>query len=146
MDEFLHNPLQILEAVLSIVFGVMGILIIWGFWPLAWGPRGTLGVRSLARAVLLLSLAVVIRILYYSGVFVSIETIVYVGKNIPNILTSSILIFGGYYMLRVLYLTIPEAERSGWSLVTAPFYPRKWRKAFSKRLEEFIENAKGEDK
>ena len=134
-----------IEIVLSITFSVIGFMIVWGFWPLAWGPKSSPGVRSLSRAVLLLSFAIAIRVLYYSGALVSIETITWIGKVVPNMINTVLLIWGGYYMLRVLYLTIPDHERKEWHLLTAPFYPRRWRLLFGRKLEEFIENAKGDD-
>lgn len=138
--------LIIVEMALALSFGLIGIMIVWGFWPLAWGPRSTQGVRSLSRAVLLISLSTMMRVVYYSGIFVSQETRQLIGKEIPNIISCAILIVGGYYMLRVLYFTIPEGERSSWNLLTAPFYPRRWSRMFSRKLEEFIENAKGDIK
>jgi len=135
-----------LEIVLSIIFAVIGFMIVWGFWPLAWGPRSSPGVRSLSRAVLLLSSAIVIRALYYSGAIFSSETLMLFGKGIPNTINSILLICGGYYMLRVLHFTIPDSERHSWSILTAPFYPRRWSRLLSRKMEEFIENAKGDTK
>jgi hypothetical protein len=137
---------QTIEIILSIIFSVIGFMIVWGFWPLAWGPKSSPGVRSLSRAVLLLSSAIAIRILYYSGALVSLETIEWIGVLIPNTINTILLIFGGYYMLRVLYYTIPDNERHSWSIVTAPFYPRRWSRLLSRKMEEFIENAKGDIK
>lgn len=135
-----------LEIVLSITFSVIGFMIIWGFWPLAWGPRSSPGVRSLSRAVLILSSAIAIRVLYYSGAIVSPETISMIGKTVPNTINGVLLIWGGYYMLRVLHFTIPDSERHSWSIFTAPFYPRRWSRLLSRKMEEFIENAKGDIK
>lgn len=135
-----------IEIVLSITFSVIGFMIVWGFWPLAWGPKSSPGVRSLSRAVLLLSFAIAIRVLYYSGALVSIETITWIGKVVPNTINTILLIWGGYYMLRVLYYTIPDHERHTWSILTAPFYPRRWSRLLSRKMEEFIENAKGDIK
>lgn len=135
-----------IEMILSIVFGMAGFLIVWGFWPLALGPRSSPGVRSLSRAVLLMSLAVTIRVVYYGDSLISQEVRQSIGKAPPNIITSVILLFGAYYMLRVLYLTIPDAERKHWNLLTAAFYPRRWKRMFNRKLEEFIENAKGDEK
>ncbi len=135
-----------IEMILSIIFGLAGAMIVWGFYPLASGPRSSPGVRSLSRAVLLISLAVAIRVVYYGGILVSQETRRVIGQAPPNILTSLILLLGAYYMLRVLYLTIPDAERKHWNLFTAAFYPRRWKNMFSRKLEEFIENAKGDEK
>lgn len=132
------------EMMLSIIFAIIGMMIVWGFWPLAWGPRTSPGVRSLSRAVLLLSLAITLRVLYYSNLIISQESRVDIGRAPPGILTTSALLFGGYYMLRVLYFTIPESERSTWNLFTAPFYPRRWSRLLSRKMEEFIENAKGD--
>lgn len=135
-----------IEIVLSITFSVIGLMIMWGFWPLAWGPKSSPGVRSLSRAVLLLSSAIAIRVLYYSGALISLETTEWIGRLIPNTLNTILLIWGGYYMLRVLYYTIPDNERHTWSILTAPFYPRRWSRLLSRKMEEFIENAKGEMK
>lgn len=134
------------EIILSIIFSIIGFMIMWGFWSLAWGPKSSPGVRSLSRAVLLLSFAITIRVLYYSGALVSIETISWIGKVFPNTINSILLICGGYYMLRVLYYTIPDSERHTWSILTAPFYPRRWSRLLSRKMEEFIENAKGDIK
>ena len=139
------NFLLGIEMVMSVVFGIVGAMIVWGFWPLAWGPRTSPGVRSLSRAVLLICLATAIRVVYYGGAVVSLEMRQAIGKAPPNIILSAILICGGYYMLRVLYLTIPDHERKEWHLLTASFYPRRWRLLFGRKLEEFIENAKGDD-
>lgn len=133
-----------LEMILSIIFVIIGFMIVWGFWPLAWGPRSSPGVRSLSRAVLLLSSAIAIRVLYYSGALVSLETVTLIGKVIPNTANAILLIWGGYFMLRVLYFTIPDKERHSWTIVTAPFYPRRWSRLLSRKMEEFIENAKGD--
>lgn len=135
-----------LEIVLSIIFSMIGFMIMWGFWPLAWGPKSSPGVRSLSRAILLLSSAITIRVLYYSGALISVESVVYIEKYIPNTINGLLLIWGGYYMLRVLHLTIPEYERHSWSIFTAPFYPRRWSRLLSRKMEEFIENAKGDIK
>lgn len=135
-----------LEIVLSITFSMIGFMIVWGFWPLAWGPKSSPGVRSLSRAVLLLSFAITIRVLYYSGAIISVETISMIGKVFPNTTNAILLIWGGYYMLRVLYYTIPDNERHTWSILTAPFYPRRWSRLLSRKMEEFIENAKGDIK
>ncbi len=135
-----------IEIALSIIFSMIGMMIVWGFWPLAWGPKSSPGVRSLSRAVLLLSFSIAIRVLYYSGALVSVETISLIGKVIPNTINALLLIWGGYYMLRVLYYTIPDGERHSWSIFTAPFYPRRWSRLLSRKMEEFIENAKGDIK
>jgi hypothetical protein len=135
-----------LEIVLSVTFSVIGFMIVWGFWPLAWGPRSSPGVRSLSRAVLLLSSAITIRILYYSGAIVSPETISMIGNTIPNTINGILSILGGYYMLRVLHFTIPDSERHSWSIFTAPFYPKRWSRLLSRKMEEFIDNAKGDIK
>jgi hypothetical protein len=142
MSNFIH----IVEPILSITFGLMGFMIAWGFWPLAWGPKSSPGVRSLSRAVLLLSMAIAIRVVYYSGTVVSLETIRMIGKGIPNTVNVILLICGGYYMLRVLYFTIPDKERHSWTILTAPFYPRRWSRLLSRKMEEFIDNAKGDIK
>lgn len=139
------NFLMLSEMAMSALFAVIGLMIVWGFWPLAWGPRGTLGVRSLSRAVLLISLSIVLRVVYYSGLVLSLEHRQLIGKEIPNMVSTGILIIGGIYMLRVLYFTIPDIERHNWSIWTAAFYPRRWKTLFSRKLEEFIENAKGDD-
>lgn len=142
MNTLFHS----LEAILSITFGMMGLMIAWGFWPLAWGPKSSPGVRSLSRAVLLLSLAIAIRVVYYTGAVVPVETIVWVGKGIPNTMNAILLLWGGYFMLRVLYFTIPDKERHSWTILTAPFYPRRWSRLLSRKMEEFIDNAKGDIK
>jgi hypothetical protein len=135
-----------LEMVLSIIFVIIGFTVAWGFWPLAWGPKSSPGVRSLSRAVLLLSSAIAIRVLYYSGALVSLETIEWIGLIIPNTINTILLIWGGYYMLRVLYFTVPDEERHSWTILTAPFYPRRWSRLLSRKMEEFIDNAKGDIK
>lgn len=135
-----------IEAILSITFGVMGLMIAWGFWSLAWGPKSSPGVRSLSRAVLLISVATAIRVIYWSGTIVQVETTVQIGRAIPNTINLILLIWGGYYMLRVLYFTIPDKERHSWTILTAPFYPRRWSRLLSRKMEEFIDNAKGDIK
>lgn len=141
----MSNFFSTVEMILSIIPVIIGFMVAWGFWPLAWGPKSSPGVRSLSRAVLLLSTAIAIRVLY-SGALVSLETIAWIGMIIPNTINTFLLIWGGYYMLRVLYFTIPDKERHSWTILTAPFYPRRWSRLLSRKMEEFIDNAKGDIK
>lgn len=142
----MSNFFSTVEMILSIIFVIIGFMVAWGFWPLAWGPKSSPGVRSLSRAILLLSTAIAIRVLYYSEALVSLETIAWIGMIIPNTINTVLLIWGGYYMLRVLYFTIPDKERHSWTILTAPFYPRRWSRLLSRKMEEFIDNAKGDIK
>lgn len=138
--------LSTMEVILSIIFGIISLMIAWGFLPLAWGPKSSPGVRSLSRAILILCSTIAIRVVYYSGALISIETVSRIGKEIPNTINATLLICGGYYMLRVLYFTIPDKERHSWTILSAPFYPRRWSRMISRKMEEFIDNAKGDIK
>ena len=124
------------------VFCIISLAIIWGFWPLASGPRSTPGVRSLSRSILLFSISLFLRASYYLTIYLYYGDRNVILGSFTNILHGLILIIGGYYILRVLHLTIPEEERHGWNLITAPFYPKKWRNIFTRKMEEFIDNVK----
>jgi hypothetical protein len=138
-----YSVLMGLDYMTAALVAMAAALIVWGFWPLAVMPRSTPGVRSLARAILLLTFAMGLRTAYWS-LLVPQEVREKIGKAPPSIVFSTLLLFGAYYMLRVLHLTIPEAERSQYSLLTAALYPRRWRTHLAARIEAFLRRARGD--
>lgn len=131
-----YGALIAIDYLLSIASGLAALLIVWGFWPLALAPRSTPGVRSLARAILLITAAMGARSAWWALVAQDVRAAI--GKAPPNILFASLLLWGAWYIFRVLHLTIPEGERQHYSLLTAPFYPRRWRALLAATFDAFL--------
>lgn len=129
--------LLFVEAISTTIVVGIAFLIMHGFGPIAFDLRGSQGVRALARAVLLITVASTIQVVYYSFL-ISPMWRQAIGKLPANFATVTLLIGGGYYILRVLWLTIPEVDRHKYNILTAAFYPRDWKRMLGFRLEEFI--------
>lgn len=117
-----------IEYTLAFLVAFGALLIMWGFIPLALAPRSTPGVRSLARAVLLICGGIVLLSIWWL-----------VSADEPaRIAISAVLLGGIYHMLRVLHLTIPEEDRAHYSFLTAAFHPRRWREALARTFDALL--------
>jgi len=125
-----------IDYILSAVVAGCALLICWGFWPLALAPRSTPGVRSLARAILLITAAMGLRSTYWAAVAPDLRA--EIGKAPANIIFGVLLLWGAFNIFRVLHLTIPENERGHYSLLTAPFYPRRWRILLARTFDALL--------
>lgn len=126
MIDFLQSVAFLTEYGISAVLVGVWVLVIRGFLPIFLRPDGT-AVWHLAASFVVMSSAVGARMAYWS--FVPIIIRQEVGKGIPNTLFGIGLLYGMFLVLRLLWLIIPEHDRTRYSLLTAPWYPHsaEWR-------------------
>ena len=116
-----------LESGISLAIAVMVLLVLRGLLPIAirWQIRDT--VWHFATGLLLVAGALALRMLYWSYVPYDLRS--QIGKPIPNILFGLIALYGGYLILRLQLLIIPDIDRVRYTIWNAPWYPRdtNWR-------------------
>lgn len=116
-----------LESGISFAIAVMVLLILRGLLPIAirWQLRDT--VWHFATGLLLVVGALALRVLYWSYMPIDIRT--QIGKPLPNTLFGLIALYGGYLILRLQLLIIPEIDRGKYTIWNAPWYPHdtNWR-------------------
>lgn len=116
-----------LESGVSLAIAVMVLLVLRGLLPIAirWQMRDT--VWHFAAGLLLVVGALALRVLYWS--YVPFDLRNQIGKPIPNIIFGLIALYGGYLILRLQLLIIPENDRGNYTIWNAPWYPRdtNWR-------------------
>lgn len=122
------------------VMTAMMLLILRGLLPIAirWSERDA--VWHFAAGMLLVVGAMAMRSAYWT--YVPTEIRQEVGKPIPNILFGLINLYGGYLILKLQWLIIPDVDRVEYTIWNAPWYPRdtNWRlgiifRFFRKRKE-----------
>lgn len=84
---------------------------------------------NLAASYVWISSAVAARAIYWAYAPEALRT--YLGKGLVNCTFTLALIYGGYLVLKLLWLLIPDIDRSKYSILTAPLYPAssEWRLA-----------------
>lgn len=116
-----------LESGVSFAIAVMVLLVLKGLLPIAirWQLRDT--VWHFATGLLLVVGALALRVLYWSYMPIDIRT--QIGKPLPNTLFGLIALYGGYLILRLQLLIIPEIDRGKYTIWSAPWYPHdtNWR-------------------
>lgn len=132
MPDIVSTGLLMVEYITSISLVLISLMIARGFVPILTRPDES-PVWNLAAAVMSIQIGIAARALYWSAF--PADWRAFLGKAPPNIIFGAILILGSYYLLRVLYLIIPDAERPHYNLFTAPFYPRRWREQLARALE-----------
>lgn len=130
-----------LESGVTLAIGVMVLLVLRGLLPIAirWHMRDA--VWHFATGVLLVVAALTMRMFYWF--YFPHDLRIQIGKPIPNIIFGMIALYGGYLILRLQLLIIPDIDRVRYTIWNAPWYPRdtNWRmgiilRFFRRRKEE----------
>ena len=116
-----------LESGITLALVVMVLLVLRGLLPIAirWQPRDP--VWHFAAGLLLAIGALAMRMFYWS--YVPYDLRVLIGRSMPNILFGLIALYGGYLILKLQWLIIPEIDRGRYTIWNAAWYPRDntWR-------------------
>jgi hypothetical protein len=109
------------------------LLVGWGMRGIGWGLASSPS-DWFARAVLIMSATISMRLIYWDvirGTFIlyrpNLSVMSAAWGNLFNSCLNVLLIYACVCMMRGIYLSIPENERSNYNWVDAVFYPRKWR-------------------
>lgn len=126
--------LNLIAWLVAIILASTMGLVIRGFLYIALAKDGT-AVYHLGRGVVLILMALALRAVYWDGLpalFNAVggagawsDWVRFSGKPLPNIATGALAIVGTWHMLKVQWLLIPEADRPRYSILSAPFYPRR---------------------
>lgn len=115
------------EALIALLAGLGGLLILRGFLPIFAHWRNRDAVWHLAGGIILTLGPIAARLAYWA--YMPIELRQMIGKAPPNVLTGLIALVGVFLLLKLQWLIIPEHERSRYSILSAPWYPheKEWR-------------------
>lgn len=107
-------------------------LVLRGIWPMLRASDDD-AMPHLFRGIALLILTVILRALWWDVVPVLVHQpllgelrAMIGGRPGANFVIIAIGILAALSILRGLWRLIPSDERGGWSIWTAPFYPRRW--------------------
>lgn len=129
------------EAGIVLAMAAMGFLVLRGLLPIAirWKERDA--VWHFAAGLLLVVGAVSFRSFYWT--YMPVEIRQEIGKAIPNIFFGIMALYGGYLILKLQWLIIPDIDRPNYTIWNAAWYPRdtNWRlniifRFFRKRKED----------
>lgn len=128
MPDVVRDIALFADAGLTAVLALLHILILRGFLPIFARPDGT-AVWHLAASYVWISSAVAARALYWA--YAPEELRAFLGKGVVNCAFTFGLIYGGFLVLKLLWLIIPDIDRPKYSILTAPLYPAssEWRLA-----------------
>lgn len=136
----MSNFLELVEAGVTIAIVVMVLLVLRGLLPIAIRWRERDAVWHFATGLLLVTGAVAMRSFYWTYMPDDLRS--QIGKPIPNIVFGLMSLYGGYLILRLQWLIIPDIDRVNYSIWNAPWYPHNtdWRlgiifRFFRKRKE-----------
>jgi hypothetical protein len=113
--------LTLAEGLVAIIMAFFAALVLRGIVPIAINFRNRDAVWHLAAGLLLVVGSIALRQVYYA--YIPQEFRLEIGKEIPNILFGLAASYGGFLLLKLQYLIIPENRRSEYSLWTAPWFP-----------------------
>lgn len=121
-----------LEVVISTVTLVASVVLIWGMMPIIRHEARSAS-RNLMVGVMVVLLSSVAHILWFgAGQFVldRIEpgmwrsATYFAGESTPDVIFGTGFILALFFFYRFAWYLIPESERLGYNLITAPFWPR----------------------
>jgi len=119
--------LQLVEAGAATGIMFCSALVLRGFLPIAlhWKMRDA--VWHLAAGILLVVGALALRHFYW--MYMPIDYRGYIGREIPNITFGFMAFYGGYLLLRLQWMIIPDIDRDKYNIWTSPWYPHEgeWR-------------------
>lgn len=126
MPDLVRDIALFADAGLTAVLTLLHILIMRGFLPIFGRPDGT-AVWHLAASYVWISSTVAARAIYWA--YAPEELRSFLGKGLVNCTFTLALIYGGFLVLKLLWLIIPDIDRSKYSILTAPLYPAasEWR-------------------
>ena len=119
----------------------MVLLVLRGLLPVAirWSERDA--VWHFAAGLLLVVGAMAMRSAYW--VYMPFDIRQMIGKETPNIVFGLFSLYGGYLILKLQWLIIPDIDRGDYTIWNAPWYPRdtNWQmgiilRFFRKRKED----------
>ncbi|MDN5569070.1 MAG: hypothetical protein L0G27_10080 [Paracoccus sp. (in: a-proteobacteria)] len=122
--------LEALSTVSAVAAGLFIALVVRGFIVMALRRDGT-AVHYLSMGIVLVFVCAGARAVYWDALPALIGPELWsiwhraVGRALPNLVFNLIWIAGSVMMLILLRQLIPPHERAGYSIWTAPWYPRK---------------------
>ena len=130
-----------LESGVTLAIGVTVLLVLRGLLPIVirWHMRDA--VWHFATGLLLIVGALTMRMFYWFYFPHDLRSLI--GKPIPNTIFGLIALYGGYLILRLQLLIIPEIDRVRYTIWNAPWYPQNMKCRLSIILR-FLKNRKEE--
>ena len=123
----MNNFLIWSEAAIVLAMVAMALLVLRGLLPISvrWKERDA--VWHFATGLLLIVGAISMRSFYWA--YFPMEIQKEIGKSIPNIFFGLIALMGGFLILKLQWLIIPDIDRPEYTIWNAPWYPRdtNWR-------------------
>lgn len=121
-----------MELLISTVAFVAAAILIWGMMPII-RQESRSASRNLMVGVMVILVASVARILWFGAAQFVLDhlspglwrsTTYFAGESTPDVAFGVAFVVALFFFYRFTWFLIPEMERPGYNLLTAPFWPR----------------------